>query len=60
MDWKLLVGKGVFGLMILAAWGLGLLTNDVVIGTILALISINDLGNGYGLYKASLKKRGRK
>ena len=59
MDWRLLLGKGIFGILVVVAWSVGLLPQDVVVATLLGLISIDEIGEGYKEYKLSLKKKKR-
>ena len=53
MDWRLLVGKAVFGFLVVGAWILGLLSTDTVVAVLLGLISIDDLAQGIHLRRLS-------
>ncbi|MEM4468932.1 MAG: hypothetical protein QXS32_07715 [Candidatus Nezhaarchaeales archaeon] len=54
MDWLVLLAKGVFGLVCLLAYMLGLIDVNAVTSVILFLLAIDDIQLAYSLKKAEV------
>ncbi|MEM4976306.1 MAG: hypothetical protein QXT64_03160 [Desulfurococcaceae archaeon] len=56
MDWLVLLAKGVFGLVCLLAYMLGLIDVNAVTSVILFLLAIDDIQLAYSLKKAEVEE----